>query len=193
MNPDTIVLVRKFGSVKGLSLAEEHLPSEDRRRPARPPWLLSGDVQPRVSSSPSPQQDEADAHDPPAYPPYPPTKASQDDYRWQGDGLIGDRVAPDHQQTFVDDGPMHEPFQIGTPHGPGQPVHSMREPLNPAQLSGVVGHEFSNADTEPELFSVGETADYLRDAVTEESSSFGTSNEQAPLATRHDLIAAIVF
>ena len=135
MDPDTIVLVREFGSVKGLSLAEEHLPAEDRRRPARPPWLLSGDVRPRVSSSPSPQEDEADARNPPSY----------------------------LQQRSAEDGSMYEPFQ-----------------------SGDVGHESSNADTEPELFSVRETADYVRDAMAQEPSRFGLSNEQAPLATRHN-------
>ena len=45
----------------------------------------------------------------------------------------------------------------------------------------------SNADTEPELFSVRETADYVRDAMAQEPSRFGLSNEQAPLATRHNL------
>jgi MinD-like ATPase involved in chromosome partitioning or flagellar assembly len=164
------------------------LPEEDGRRPARPPWLRPGDAQPRVSSSPLPEQDEEDASDRPSYPP---TRTAPDDYPRQGgylrrddyprqdDGLAGDHVAPGQQQAFGRHGPRHEHFQTGTPYTPGRPVGSVGEPLNPAQRNDAVGHEPAALNPEPQSPSVGETADSMYDAAPQGSSSLWSRNEQA--------------
>jgi MinD-like ATPase involved in chromosome partitioning or flagellar assembly len=136
---------------------------EDRRRPARPPWLLSGDVQPRVSPWQWPQHDEADAYSRPSYPPM---STPPDDYPQQDDEVAAENVAADQQQAFdgySPDGyrPTDDYFPIDGPPDSEQPVDATSEPLNASWLSDVNGYDYQPAvfDPEPGPSSVSETTE----------------------------------
>lgn len=171
-------------------MPEENLPAEGRRRPARPPWLQSEEMQPRTKSLPWPQEDQADIRNRPFDPPtsYPPARTNEDIYPQRNNRLTEDRVAPDQQQTSHTHNPNHERFKIGPRPSPGQPVDSVREPRgHTSRRSDVLGgHDPAELDPHPESSAAGEAADHHRDALSHESSGFRLSTEQAALATHHN-------
>ena len=163
-------------------MPEPNSPTEDRRRPPRPPWLHPGQMQPPASPRPGPAYDQTGTHNGPPEPPTsrPPARTDQDNYPRQSDGLIGDPVAPDLPQISGRRNPRPELFDIARPRDPGQPGDCPHEPRShPSQRSDVPGgHRLADLDSEPKPATVRPTADYHRGTVPQESSGFRPATQQ---------------
>jgi MinD-like ATPase involved in chromosome partitioning or flagellar assembly len=150
---------------------------DDRRRPARPPWLLSGEVQPREISWP---QHVMDAPERPSHPPASPTSNSEgNDARQSGE--LTDQEAPHHRQPPGPHSAWNEHSHMRPPRQPGLPVDARPEPTNHTRLSDVAHLPVrAERDVHREPSSVWDTAGEQPAAQPVDPPSRHTSAESPP-------------